>query len=312
MRRIAFGLAVVAALLAPARAQDVPAYAAPDAAPAKGPDLVNPESIRAQTEELHDSVANPASTDPTLHDGAARLFESIQRETPLFRPAPMPIARERVDGHLGTVDGMIKTAQERWDHYKLRTTEVPAADLESSIRFARSLRDQKRADFDQAGVMPDNQMGAFRYAKASLEGGIVELNQRMALIASRIGEAFAYATLVHESTHAKAREAGRLNPKDVIDGELEAYRVQYYWVKALDPKAERLVVLHSTMSLWLKRHPTDQITRQSIAYVEHLLELYDTEGKDEKIKDMIKRLGYHDGDDDRDGGVKPGSEPVRA
>lgn len=314
MRRILLGPVLAASLAAPALADDVPVYASAEAPAAaqKGPDLVDPASIRQQTDELRDAVANPGSTSGDLHVDAARLFESVQRETPLFRPAPMPIARERVDGHIGTVDGMIKTAQQRWDHYKLHTNEVPAADLESSIRFARGLRDEKRADFDKDGKLAENQMGEFRYAKDKLTGGVVELNQRMALIASRIGEAFAYSTLVHESTHAKAREAGRLNPQAVIDGELEAYRVQYYWIKALDPKAERMIVLHSTMNLWLKRHPTDQVTRQAVTYIEHLLELYDTEGKDEKIKDMIKRLGYHDGDDGHDGGVAPGSEPVRA
>jgi hypothetical protein len=315
MARLLLALTVVAMTAVLVRAQDNPTYSVPgaDGAPAqKGPDLVNPAAIQTQSDQLHDAVAAPATQDGDLRFGAARLFESVQSETPLFRPAPMPIARERVDGHVGTIDGMVQEAQQRWDHYKMHATEVPNVDLDASIAFGKRLRNAKRMDFDKTGAMPENQMGVFHYAKDTLTGGIVEMNNRMALIATRLGEAFSYSTLVHEATHAKAREAGRLDPKAVIDGEVEAYRAQYYWIKSLDPKAERMAVLHSTLTLWLKHHPEDKVSQMSLTYLEHLITVFDTDGEDSKIKKMIKDLGYHDGDDDHDGGVAPNSAPVRA
>ncbi len=309
---LALAVAVAAAIVPCARAADNPTYSAPDGTVTKGPDVVDPTAIKQQSDQLHDAVAAPSTPDGDLHHGAARLFEAVQSETPLFRPAPMPIARERVDGHLGTIDGMIKEAQQRWDHYKMHATEVPNVDLEASIAFGKRLRDEKRMDFDPTGAMPENQMGVFRYAKDKLTGGVVEVNNRMALIATRLGEAFSYSTLVHEATHGKDREAGRLDPKAVIDGEVAAYRAQYYWLKALDPKAERMAVLHSTLTLWLKRHPEDKVSKMSLTYLEHLITVFDTDGEDPKIKKMIKDLGYKDGDDDHEGGVQPGSEPIRA
>jgi hypothetical protein len=309
MRRILLGLLMGVAL--PLRAQTGPAPVE-DASASKDPVLVNPDAVRKQADELHDAVASPTTTDSGVHDRAAGFFEGLQRETPLVRPTPHFMDRERVDGHVGTVDGMIETAQARYDHYKLTTTEVPATELDESIKYARGLREDKRADFDKAGRMAENQMGVFRYAKDKLEGGLVELNGRMALMATRIGEAFTYATLVHEATHAKARASGRLTPEQVIDGEVEAYRVQYRWLKVVDPSEERLIVLHVTLSIHLKRHPEDRVTAQAVSYVTHLIDLYDTNGEDDKIREYVKKLGYEDGDHDHDGGVNPAATPVRA
>ena len=287
----------------PARAQT---------ASGKDPLLVSPDTVRKQTEDLRDAVASPSSTDYGVHSQAAGFFEGLQRETPMFRPPVHVMDRERVDGHVGTVDGMILTAQQRYDHYKMTSTEVPDPELDGAISYAKGLREQKRADFDKTGAMADNQMGVFRYAKEKLDGGMVELNARMALLATRIGEAFTYATLVHEAAHARARAAGRLTPDKVIDGEVEAYRVQYRWLKLVDPSEERLVVLHVTLSKYLKMHPEDRVTAQAISYLSHLVDLYNTEGDEKKIREYVKKLGYEEGDHDHDGGVNPAASPLRA
>lgn len=313
MSRTLLLLAAALALALPSRASDAPVYASPDApAGEKGPDRVDPQTLRDQSEKLRDAVAAPATPDAALHFGAASLFEAVQRETPAVGRGLPRIDREPVDGHPGTIDGMIKTAEQRWDHYKMTTHEVPPADVEASLLYAQSLRREKRLDFDRTGAMPENQMGVFRYAKDKLEGGIIEVNQRMMLIATRLGEAFSYATLIHEAAHARARAAGRLDPKKVVDGELEAYRVQYWWLKAVDPKGERLAVLQGTLTFWLKKHPEDKISRMSLHYVDHLAELYNTDGEEPRLKDLIKRLGYEDGHGDEDGGVREGAEPMRA
>lgn len=312
MRRFALGL-LLALPAAAARADDAPSYAAPEARDAsQDPLLVKPEAVQKRADDLHDAVASPSMSDFGLHDQAQGLFDTIQRETPLVRPAPHRMDREQVDGHRATVDGMIQTAQQRWDHYKLTTREVPPAETEESMGFAKVMRDDRRAELAPNGRMGENQMGSFEWAKDKVERGRIELNGRLALIACRIGEAFTYATLIHEATHAKAHAAGRLSAKEVVDGEVEAYRVEYRWIKAMDPRAERMIVLHSTLGLYLKRHPEDRVTRQSITYLEHLLALWDTHGEDQALREYIKKLGYQDGDRDHDGGVATGSDPLRA
>ena len=272
----------------------------------KGPILVNPAVIRTQTDDLRDAVAGVSVDDSGVHARAAGLFENIQRETPLMRPAPRLMDREPVDGHVGTIDGMIETAKQRYDHYKMTASEVPAADLANAVDYAKALRADKRADFERGGKMAENQMGEFVFSlQDKLDAGRVEINARMALMATRIGEAFSYATLVHEAAHARARSEGRLSPERVIDGEVEAYRVQYRWLLVIDPSAERMIVMHSTLKLFLERHPEDEATRASISYLEHLWELRNTNGEDGKLREMIKRLGYEDGDNGRPGGVNP-------
>jgi hypothetical protein len=300
------GLLIGAAL--PLRAQTGPS----DASANQGPITVKAEDLSRHADDLHDAVASPSRDVFSIHDQAAGFFDRIQSETPAVRAKPHFMDRERVDGRVGTVDGMIQTAQERWDHYKMKTTAVPPAELDGAIAYARDLREQKRADFDKTGQMPENQMGVFRYAKAKLEGGMVELNARMALMATRIGEAFTYATLVHEAAHAKARAAGRLTPEHVIDGEVEAYRVQYLWLKVVDPSMDRLIVLHVTLSIYQKQHPADRVTAQAISYVSHLIDLYDTGGEEAKLREYVKKLGYEEGDHDHDGGANPAATPLRA
>lgn len=312
MSRSWFLLAAALALALPVRASDAPAYSDPDAPGAKGPALVDPSTIAQQTEDLRDAVAKPMTPDATLHFGAASLFESVQSKTPVFATSLPRIEREPVTGELGTVEGMHKTAEQRWDHYKMTTKEVPNADLEATLLYAQSLKREKRVDFDQLGTMAENQMGTFLYAKDKLEGGIISLNQRLALIASRIGEALSFATVAHEAAHARARAAGRLDPKKVIDGELEAYRAEYLWLKAIDPKAERLATMQGGLEKWLKKHPTDQVSRMALKYTNHLIEVYNTDGEESRIRDMIKRLGYQDGDHDHDGGVHDGADGLRA
>lgn len=293
---------LVAALLLAAA---LPARAQPAGGEDKGAALVSAGAVRAEVDQLRDAVASPAYDASAVRGQAAGFFEGVPSRTPYFRPAPRVMDREPVDGHVGTIDGMIDEAQKRWDHYKFTTAEVPDARLDAAIAYAKDLRGQKRVDFDAA--LPENQMGEFRYSKDKADDGVIKLNARLALLATRIGEAFSYATLVHEAAHAKARREGRLKPETTIDNEVEAYRVQYQWLKVIDPRAERMIVMHSTLKLHLRLHPEDQVTRLSVTYLEHLLEVWDTNGEDAALKALVKKLGYTN-----DGGVAPGATPIRA
>lgn len=270
----------------------------------KGPALVSAGAVQADVDQLHDAVASPSVDAFAVRGRASAFFDGVPSHTPAFRPAPRVMDREPVDGRVGTIDGMIDEAQKRWDAYKL-SSPVPDAPLDAAIAYAKELRGKKRVDFDSK--LAENQMGEFRYSPDKLDDGVIKLNARLALLATRIGEAFAYATLVHEAAHAKARVEGRLDPKKTMDNEVEAYGVQYRWLKVIDPRAERMIVMHSTIRLHLQVHPEDQVSRLSLSYLEHLLQLWDTNGEDAKLRDLIKKLGYKD-----DGGMDPGATPIRA
>ncbi len=274
-----------------ASAQDAP----PRADPAR-PVSVDPKTLQKQADDLRDSVSDMSISPVRLHLEAGRLFTSVQSQTPNIRVDWAPVERERVDGRIGTIDGMIAAANGRFDQYRLRFNAPPPPEVTDSAQVAQALKDQGRVNFEKKGAMAENQMGVFRYDVARLDGGIVELNRRMALLATRIGEAFAYATLVHEATHARDREKGLLTPEHEIDGEVHAFYAQYLWLTTMDPTGMRLVVLRSTLDLWRQSHPDDAVTAQAIRYLDNLSALYMTEGKEDKLKKFVESLGYEDGD----------------
>ena len=269
-----------------------------------GPVRVSARTVQAEVDQLHDAVASPAFDNYSVRGRAAAFFDGVPSEIPVMRPTVGGIDRERVDGHEGSIDGMLDEAQNRWDRYKASAAGVPDQQLDAAIAYAREMRRGKRVEFQ--AQMAEKQMGEFRYAKDHFDLGAINLNARLTLLATRIGEAFSYATLVHEAAHAKARADGRLDPAHEIDNEIEAYRVQCLWLKAIDPRAERMVVMISTLKLRLRVHPTDEVSRLSLSYLEHLLEIWDTDAEDAKLRDLVKKLGY------QDGGVDPAATAIRA
>jgi hypothetical protein len=272
----------------------------------KGPDLVGAAAVQADVDQLHDAVASPSSDNFSVHAGAAGFFNGILSRTPSMRPAPLPMDREPVDGHVGTIKGMLESAQKRWEDYKLTTAEVPDAKLAAAIAYAKDLNDQKRVTLDPK--LAENDMGSFTYSKDDkTDEGVIKLNPSLTLLATRLGEPFIYATLVHEAAHAKARAEGRLDPAHTTDNEVEAYRVQFLWLKVIDPKEERITVLWNQLALQLKQHPEDKVSLLAFSYVKHLMQLWDTNGEDLKLKEFVKNLGYRDGD-----GVDPAATGLRA
>jgi hypothetical protein len=289
---LAFALAC-ALLSARAIAQEEAPAPAADAQPVP----VDPRVLQKRADELLDSVADQTVSPYRLHSDAAALFSNVQAQTPDVRVADWkPVERERVDGQLGTVKDMIKTANQRFDAYRLRFNAPPPPDVLDSAGTVEAFDGKGRASFDKTGKMAENQMGVFRYAAGSTSDGIIELNRKMAVLATRIGQAFAYATLVHEGTHARDHQSGELSPERAIDGEINAFRVEYLWLTTMDPTGMRTVVLRSSLNLWLQRHPDDVLTAQSVAYLDHLIDLWNTRGDKSKIKAFVEKLGYEDGD----------------
>jgi hypothetical protein len=294
MRRTTSGALLLLLAALPLRAQDQ-----------KGPALVSAGAVQGEVDQLHDAVASPSTDEFGVHARAAAFFDGVPAEMPVFRPTAHPMDRENVDGQVGTIDGMIDEAQRRWDHYKVNATEVPDAKLDAAIGYARVMRDRKRVEFD--GRMAENQMGEFNYAKDNPGDSEIKLNARLALLSTRVGEAFSYATLVHQGAHAKSGSEGRLDPAHTIDDEVEAYRVECLWLKAIDPKAERMIRLYYGLQERIAAHPEDQVSRLAFNYVKHLIDLWDTDAVDAKLRAFVRNLGYRDGD-----GVDPAATALRA
>lgn len=289
--------------LAPAGAR----AAAPAADKPAPPDPVTPAFVAAQMEPLRDALADPGASPARLSGEAASFFRGLQRETPSVHAPMREMARETVAGTPGTIDAILAEGRRRYDHYRLTTGAVPPADLAASASYARDLRAQGREGFDRKGELTPAEMGVFTYAKGSLEGGVVSINRLMAGVAALIGRAFAFSTLVHEATHALARAQGRLSPRAVVDGEVEAYRVEYEWLTVMDPSRERTATMYYSLRARSWAHPDDPVTKAALSYLEHLIRLRDTGGKTRELKAFVRDLGYEDGRDGKDGGVKAGA-----
>ena len=149
-------------------------------------------------------------------------------------------------------------------------------------------------------------MGIFKYMRDRLDGGFVKLNDRMKILGILVGDAFTYATVTHEAQHSLDRAAGRLTPEAEIAGELSAFKTQYLWLKLMDPSGERMLTLHGSLKIWMLREPDDKIKvalNEAVTYLEHLSDVVSTNGKDDELMKLIKKLGYSDGHhhDDHDG-----------
>ncbi len=295
------------AFVAPAPAQEAPAPASGRARPAP----VDAARMLQQADALRALAGNLGVSEGRLKDEAAAQFRDVQSETPIAAPIWTPVPRERVDGSPGDIDAMLQTADQRFADYRNRFKTDPPPDVVYSAKMAAALREQKRESFDKTGLMPDAEMGVFRYGKASLEGGVIALNQKLRLIATRVGQAFSFATLVHEATHARDREAGRLDPQHEIDAEINAFRVEYLWLVTMDPDGMKLIVLRSSLKLWLDSHPLDSVTAQSIGYLDHLIDIWSTGGDKDKLRALVQKLGYED-DPDRPAPAPTAPAPARA
>jgi hypothetical protein len=306
MRRTTLA-AAFALLAAPLRAAvPAPAKKAP-------PTPVTPAFIDAQMEPLRDALADPSASSVRVQAESASFFRGLQRETPSVHAPERRMERAAITGETATIDQMLAAGRRGFDHYHMTMGSVPPPDeLGASVSFSQDLRKQGREDFDKTGELSGSEMGVFSYPKKALTGGIVTINNMMAGIAGYVGRAFAFSTLVHEATHARARESGRLSPQLVIDGEMEAYRVEYEWLTVFDPRGEKTATTLWTLQERARLHPDDSINLAALRYMEHLVRLRNTRGEEGKLRAYVESLGYEDGADGKDGGIKAGSDSPRA
>lgn len=274
-----------------------PALGGP-AVPASAQTFVDLAILKARAEALREAVADPAISDITIKECARGFFDRLPEETLVVPIDYRRMDRESVTGKLGTIEGMQKTADARVEWWERTHTEPPPADLEAAVAEARALKDDRRLSYDAEGKLAPNQLGIFRYMRDQFTGGVVKLNERLRVLAALVGEAFTYATVAHEAAHACDHAAGRLTPEKEVEGEMSAFRVQYQLIKLIDPSGERMLTLHAGLKLRMERETDPMLKdalRDAVTYLEHLSDVVATNGKEDELRKLIKRLGYENG-----------------
>ena len=269
----------------------------PASAPAQS--FVDPAMLSARADALRDAVADASVSNYTIKESAHGFFDKLPAET-LVVPVRgyRRMEQEKVDGKLGSIVGMQEAADARVAEWRRTHKEPPPPDLEASVAESRALHEGKQLTFDSEGQLSANQMGIFKYMKDSLAGGFVKLNERMSVLGALVGEAFTYATVAHEAQHSLDRKAGRLTPEQEIAGEISAFRVQYLWLKLMDPSGERMLTLHARLKARIPREQDDDVKKalsEAVVYLEHLSDVVSTNGKDDELKKLVEKLGYSDG-----------------
>lgn len=313
------GMAHTALLLLLLAAPVLADQPAPVEDPAKK-EYVDPATLKARADALRDAVADMSVTDIAVKSRAYGFFDKLPQQS-LVIPSGnyRRMEREPVTGKPGSVDGMMDEADARIAEWKRTRVEPPPPALEATVAQARALAEAKNLSYDTQDELAPNQMGIFKYMRDRFDGGLVKLNARMRLLGILVGDAFTYATVTHEAQHSLDRAAGRLTPEQEIAGEISAFRTQYLWLKLMDPRGERMLTLHSQLKLWQKSESDKRVKYalgEAVTYLEHLSDVVSTNGDEDELRKLVKKLGYTDGhnhshDDGHDHG-RPKAAPTSA
>ena len=287
--------------------QAAPAPAAPigvDIAPPRL-EFVTPAELKARAETLHAAALDPKVSDASVKEQARGFFERLPAQTLIVPVSYRRMERERVPGRIGTIAGMLATAERRVEQWRRTHREPPPAELMGAMSSARFMRDAERLSYDDAGLLAEHQLGIYRYARQRLNDGLIVLNARLRWLAALVGEAFAYATVAHESRHALDHAEGRLDPDKEVAGEASAFLTQYRWLALIDPSGERMLTLHSSLKLAMLREKDPDVRealRNAVEYLEHLSDVAATGGRDKDLRELAERLyrkgwGHHHRDD---------------
>jgi len=255
------------------------------------------DEIHQEVSHLKDAVADYATTDGKVYQMAADLFGRMpgtkivvnlnlrgwdREPTPPAAPAD--------------VKRLMSTADQRLAFYD---KDVPAP-MVQAMDYARKMQQGGRADFDRERKLSDDEMGVYNYFVNRAELGSIKLNEFLSFLTTQIGDAIAFATLIHEAAHARDHLAGKLNEKDVLDGEVLAFQDQYQWLKVADPYDERICYLRAAFMNAQRDHPS-RLGAIALSYLNHLAELQATKGDPKAIREMAVKLGYRDGEEHRHG-----------
>ncbi|MDX6770528.1 MAG: hypothetical protein SF051_13420 [Elusimicrobiota bacterium] len=273
--------------LAFASALLLPAPAMADAPPSATAVTV----YEAQVAEVAKVAADPAASPVAVRVTAQNFFDSVPKTVVVVKAefSGWDMGRgELGQGELVSAKDLINAGNERVRDLGL---EVPTP-LRDAVASASTLHDGGAVRF--AELAPE-QMGMYRYARQRVESGVIELNHRLSEIAAVIGARFAYATVAHEAGHREAHEHGRLSDDRVVEGELEAFKVQYDWLVAVDPRGERLPYAIEALNRQIEAGRGGSLAQDCRRFLAHLAELRQTGRDDRRLRELIERLGYREG-----------------
>ncbi len=249
--------------------------------------------IAVKVRDLNDAVASPMVRDDRVYEMARNLFDRVPDASIKVEIQLRGWDRETVPQKgPATVERMIDSSGKRLDQW-----DVPAPELAATHGEARSMHASRRMSFDES--LPDNEMGVYRYNSRTSETGSIGLNEWLAAIAPEIGDPFTFSTGFHEAGHRLFRKRGKLNPLEVIRGEMFSYWLESLWVRGLDPHGEKLVFLQARADNAFKSEPS-KLNSMVLAYVNHLIEVWGTNGDEEKLEALVRRRGYEDGHEHRE------------
>lgn len=261
-------------------------------------EFISPTALKARADALRDAVADNGVSNVSVKTRATGFFDKLPEQQFVVAGNYRRMEREPVTGKVGSITGMTEEAQLRVDQWKRTHAEPPPPEIVAGLAEARRLQESKDLSYDTKDELKPNQMGIFKYMRDSFQGGTVKLNERMRLLGILVGDAFTYATVSHEAQHSLDRKAGVLTPEEEIAGEIRAFRAQYLWLKLMDPTGERMLTLHGSLKMWMLRESDERILiplGQAVAYLEHLSDVVSTNGDEDELKKLVKRLGYENG-----------------
>lgn len=261
------------------------------------------DDFKSEVGELKDAVISPATPEPQLYERAKDIFEkmpetkvSVKVQWRGWDRGPAPKGEE------ADVEKLMTAAREKLSDLNVN---VPS-DLSGAMGMAGDLQSKGKMSMD--GGLKAEVMGRYEYLRHNAELGAVKLNKALGKIAAKVGELIAFATVAHEAGHARDHQQGKLSPDAVIKGEILAFKTQYHWLKVVDPHGEKVAWLRTVVADQEKSSPSG-MGKTTLAYLEHLAKLHDTNGEESKIEGLVKELGYEEHDHDEDDGHK---HPVRS
>lgn len=262
------------------------ASAAPEPAPL--------DTFRARVDELRETVADPRASDGFVWEKAQDFAAAVPRTEIAVQTG----LRLWDFGGSALGDGMELTAARlvAEGEARLRSGAVPPPEfLRDAVASAGLQHGQGRLGFDTLGSMDEEQMGRYRYVPGRLESGMIELNRRMSEIGAVIGRAFAYSTVAHEAAHRLAHEQGLLTPERVEENEVYAFRAQHDWLAWIDPHGERLPYARQWLRNQIRLGRGGSLAPDALRYLDHLAEVRETGGEEDKLRELVRRLGYSEG-----------------
>lgn len=262
-------------------------------------DASHADEMHQEVSQLKDAVADHAATDGTIYRLAQDFFGRIPSSKIVVHVNLRGWDREPTPPAApADVKRLVASAEQRLAFYD---KEIPKP-MAEAMSYARGMQQNGRADFDRKGELADHEMGVYNYWLNKAELGTIKLNELLSFLATKVGDAIAFATLIHESAHARDQQAGKLNGTDVVAGEVSAFTTQYQWLKVADPYDERICYLRAAFMAAQRERPS-RLGAMGLSYLDHLAELQATQGDPKAIQSMVEKLGYKDGGDHRHDGT---------